>query len=108
MGFAEAPTDLAALAPSFGSAQLFIDHCPNEPVACWLDSPAGETLFKGQFDDQPMCWNYSVCIPCEPYGHIQPDKCATKLQWDAKCDQTFPECDGKCYSENAWPFSNIC
>ncbi len=34
MGFQEAPTDLATLAPSFGAAQLFIDDCPDATMYC--------------------------------------------------------------------------
>ena len=34
LGFAEAPADLAALAPSFGAAHLFIDDCADYNVSC--------------------------------------------------------------------------
>src|SRR5262249_33852244 len=39
MGFSEAPTDLAKLAPSFGAAHLFIDGCSWGTVRC--SDPSG-------------------------------------------------------------------
>src|SRR5688572_25100143 len=53
MGFQEAPTDLAALAPSFGSAHLFIDDCPYETIYCMQPNDPG--TWGGTFDNQPMC-----------------------------------------------------
>src|SRR5215207_830875 len=35
LALSEVPTDLAALAPSFGAAHLFIDDCPDEEVYCY-------------------------------------------------------------------------
>jgi hypothetical protein len=114
LGLREAPADLAALAASFGSAHLFIDDCPNMDVNCVLDYPSEEPdpppeyphAYAGTYSSQPMCWNYGLCIPCEPYGHTQPDRCSTLIYWRNKCGQQFPRCqtgEGPCEIDWNWP-----
>ncbi len=40
-----------------------------------------------------FCWNYSLCQPCEPYGHTYPSYCAGYFYWKAKCNEQFNYCD---------------
>jgi hypothetical protein len=110
MEFSEAPTELAALAPSFGTAHLFIDDCPQTTVQCLAHR--GGNQFNdhistvGSFSDVDSCWNYSVCMPCEPYGHVQPDGCATYHYWSQKCNTTLGDCNGACWARFSWPFAD--
>ncbi len=91
--FREAPSDLATLAPSFGTTHLLIDDCPsNTIVRCTIDE-SDEIPSQGNFYHVPTCWNYGVCMPCEPYGHDHPDRCATQRYWNKKCNDTFSGCD---------------
>jgi hypothetical protein len=108
MEFSEAPTDLAALAPSFGTAHLLIDDCPQLDVECAiLDGQDYEYL--GNFPNLDQCWNYSICMPCEPYGHVQPDRCATYYYWNQRCNKQFAACNGQCRALSAWPyFGSFC
>lgn len=107
-GFAEASSDLATLAPTFGAAHLFIDDCPDLTIYCYVGDDQDNAVV-GEFDDQGMCWNYSLCIPCEPYGHTQPDRCATKTYWENKCNSTFERCRdaGGCWPYWYWPAINF-
>lgn len=90
LGFQDAPTDLDGMATAFSGAHLLIDDCANGTVVCFDDgTPIGE------FDDLPFCYNYGVCMPCEPYGHVQPDKCSTSGYWGGKCVQQYAS-DGQC------------
>jgi hypothetical protein len=103
LGFSEAPTDLAALAPSFGAAQLFIDDCPNLEIGCYPNKNNTIDVI-GSLGVQDFCWNYGVCMPCEPYGHTQPDRCATQFYWDDKCTEQFASrCEGgRCAADWWW------
>ncbi len=93
VGLTEEPADLAALGSSFGAAHLFIDDCSNANIVC-LGGPSGGAV--GTFSNQAMCWNYLTCMPCEPYGHTQPNECATYSYWNDKCNQTFAWCRQSC------------
>jgi hypothetical protein len=94
LGFAEAPTDLAQLAPAFGAAHLFIDDCPNDIIRCTrLDNLTTPVVF----DNQPFCWNYSVCMPCEPGGNVKGDRCQTYQYWNQQCNAKRT-CGGDCRS----------
>lgn len=111
MGFREDPTNLAALAPQFSAAHLLIDDCPDgcteQQVQGIADCPSDaqvfcygddlETNVVGTIDNVDTCVNWSWCMPCDPYGHQQPDTCATKHIWDQKCNDTFAECNGNCH-----------
>jgi hypothetical protein len=95
MGFQEAPTDLAALAPSFAAAHLFIDDCLAEDITCSANTARG-TAVVGEYDNQGMCYNYALCVPCEPYGHTQPDRCSVVKYWKSKCNSDFAACNNDC------------
>jgi hypothetical protein len=86
LGLQEDPADLATLAPQFGAAHLFIDDCDDEGVTCWRKDNGA---FVGEYTAMGFCWNYWQCMPCEPYGHTQPDRCSTSRYWDIKCDGDF-------------------
>ncbi len=61
VGLTQTPNDLAALAPSFGAAHLFIDDCSDGTVTC-----ANELSFKtGYCSDPGSFW---CCKPCTPNG----------------------------------------
>jgi hypothetical protein len=103
-GLREEPADLATLAPAFGTAHLLIDDCPTDlTVTC---HPGGNRINQpvGSFTGVDSCWNYAVCLPCEPYGHVQPDRCSTQDYWTDKCNERFEHCieyDG-CVSSFNW------
>jgi len=92
LGFSAAPADLSSLPASFGPAHLFVDDCPNGTVYC---QTAARGIIAG-FDNQGFCWNYSLCIPCEPYGHTQPDRCSVINYWTQKCNEHFDICNDVC------------
>jgi len=103
MEFTEAPTDLAALAPSFGSTQLFIDDCPNSDISCVSDEGGERGKTWGVISaNAEMCWNYSLCQPCEPYGHTYPDYCAGYKYWLQKCNAAFDKCGGYWFCLPKW------
>lgn len=89
LGLSEEPADLASLAPSFGTAHLLIDDCSDGPVGCYSVEDGGYGYRVGTFEGQGMCYNYLVCIPCDPYGHTQPDRCSTLVYWADKCQQSY-------------------
>jgi hypothetical protein len=94
LGFREAPSDLAAVAPTFGAAHLFIDDCADGYVSCYDNSPPGNGPGRGRFPN-PMGFCYSFpsgCQPCEPYGHDYDSASATRHYWAQKCNETFPDC----------------
>lgn len=104
LGLREATADLATLAPEFGAAHLLIDDCPSDSyVDCNLRTAYLQWEKKGVFHHVDYCWNYLVCMPCEPHGHVQPDRCATHYYWEDRCNATFPDCQGKCEAWYAWP-----
>jgi hypothetical protein len=98
LGLQDAPADLASLAPTFGTAHLLIDDCADGPVGCYADEGGGFGERVGTFDGQGMCYNYLVCIPCEPYGHTQPDRCSTLGYWAGKCAQSYSDCGNGCHA----------
>ena len=92
MEFHEAPTDLATLAPSFGSAQLFIDDCADGTVYC-----VAGTKRVGNFDDWaiPFCYKpqYATCHPCIPDPNFDLD--ALNAAWTNACNSHYhDECNG--------------
>jgi len=94
VGLTETPADLATLGPQFGAAHLFIDDCSDSDIYCFEGH--SQTLV-----DQGMCWNYLTCMPCEPYGHVQPDRCATAHYWSDKCTKAFAGCNGWCMADTS-------
>ena len=50
-----------------------------------------------------MCWNYSLCQPCEPYGHTYPNYCAGVEYWKDKCKTAFGSaCDQRRGCDPRW------
>jgi hypothetical protein len=98
MEFSEAPTDLAEITPTFGAAQLFIDDCPDWPMACYLMG----TQRVGDLGLQGNCWWWSLgwCAPCEP--HDSQTYAETMAYWSARCNESFTECNGACLAASAW------
>ncbi|HEY7031446.1 MAG TPA: hypothetical protein VH482_08980 [Thermomicrobiales bacterium] len=95
LGFSEAPTDLAQVAPSFGPAHLFIDDCRDDYVMCWV--PGHPVL--GKIGAMGFCWHWEnlSCYPCEPYYHDPiPGNNALHNYWAGKCNAAFAECNGGC------------
>ncbi|MGN6033460.1 MAG: hypothetical protein ACTHQE_17545, partial [Thermomicrobiales bacterium] len=85
----DAPSDLSGIAPTFGAAHLLIDDCADGPIGCYDFDGGGWGDSIGSFEGQGMCYNYLVCMPCEPYGHVQPDRCSTSQYWSQKCYDTY-------------------
>jgi hypothetical protein len=81
MGFSEAPSDLAALAPAFGAAHLFIDDCPDITIDC-MDWNTGATVGTYRAG---TCWDSNIkrlcCAPCVYGGTL-----------DEQCKQQFDHC----------------
>ena len=87
LGLQEGPADLSDLPENLGPTHLFIDDCPDDTIHC--NTPGYAPTEVGSYDSQPFCYNYLLCIPCEPYGHTQPDRCATINYWTDKCTADF-------------------
>ncbi len=104
MQFGEAPDDLAAVAPSFGPAHLFIDDCPNDTIRCSAPYYGDVWQTVGTFDNQGFCYDYLLCVPCEPYGHNPPYRGAVVDYWSQKCNDTYAACNGQCIGD----FTNRC
>jgi hypothetical protein len=85
LGFSEVPTDLAALAPAFGAAHLFIDDCPDAKVGCIGLSDKQHHGFAGTAG---LCWDWSTwtCSFCDLNEAI------------ARCNATIPACNGDCWA----------
>jgi len=101
VGFSEAPTDLAALAPTFGAAHLFIDDCARNNVGCYVEigasiEPVGY-LAAGESDE--MCFNpsFDMCIPCQPWFDNRTD---LGNYWTDLCNEQIRACNGEC--EAGW------
>ena len=100
LGLQEGPADLSDLPENLGPTHLFIDDCPDDTIHC--NTPGYAPTEVGSYDSQPFCYNYLLCIPCEPYGHTQPDRCATINYWTDKCTADFSQqCPDSCDAQ--WP-----
>jgi hypothetical protein len=99
LDFQEAPTDLAALAPSFGAAQLFIDECFTLGVTCYAASNRHFGADSRQFssdvhDGHCYSWRAVTCLPCQPWFGSAGD---ATVYWTAACNTQFPDfCQGDC------------
>jgi hypothetical protein len=94
MGFSKAPADLAALAPTFGAAHLFIDDCPDLTITCRNGSNGA---IAGSYK-AGTCWDGSrvCCFPCGGYDGIQ-----------NTCDSMFNKCGSSC--GHSWsPTAFVC
>lgn len=100
MKLSEAPTDLAELAPTFGTAQLFIDDCPDWPISCYR---LGE--YVGGMGVRGNCWSWRLgwCVPCLPDGS-QGSKSYQEIMdyWSAQCDDNHRACNGACTAFSTW------
>ena len=102
LGFAEAPTDLAGLAPTFGPAHLFIDDCPDGDVWCSLNGANA-----GDFGSLGHCysWPQGNCYPCSPWYEKYSD---ARVYWSNQCNQTFATCQGQCFAEGVCSGGFLC
>lgn len=102
MGFQEAPNDLAALAPDFGAAHLFIDgvhDCPSVPIQCWYPDANSQDKRGRKAGDLPdsiahCAIGNGACYPCGEHAY-------ERSYWVDLCNQTFAACNGAC---NTWNF----
>ncbi len=95
--FKEAPVDLDAMVPDFGTVHLLIDDCADRPVQC-LEN---DRFNKGTLPPTGFCWrwDYFQCVPCEPdYHDTTRGISATYRHWSEICNQTFADCNGNCVS----------
>jgi hypothetical protein len=100
LGFSQAPADLAAVAPSFGAAHLFIDDCADSNLSC---CPYDDLVDYGPYSTcnnvvhdygtVGYCYQYGRCVPCEPYYHDAPDYDATWDWWNFRCTEDIPACN---------------
>jgi len=96
LGFAEASIDLAAMAPTFGSAQLFIDDCADADIRCLNFASASRAVVGTIPNDDHDGFCYSgwaaQCLPCEPWI---PKRYDAFEYWGQVCNERFPDCGGK-------------
>ena len=96
LGFHEAPTDLAALAPSFGADHLFIDDCADADMECVIprgnDVEEIETIFNSAHDGFCYSWGAWGCLPCKPWLD---DRSLSLKYWTGWCNRN-PECADRC------------
>jgi hypothetical protein len=100
LGFAEASADLAALAPSFGAAHLFIDDCADSNLSCCPEEEIDQGWFYStcknvvhDYGTVGYCYQQGRCVPCEPYYHDSPDYYATWHYWNQQCNDNFAGCN---------------
>jgi len=93
MGFNEAPTDLAALAPTFNAAQLFIDDCPDATMYCHHSTNGNVgSIANSEHGGYCYSWGEVACLPCRPdYSYSNAVK-----YWATQCNQRFVACNGQC------------
>ena len=96
MGLIEEPTDLATFLPTFGSAQLFIDDCPDMTMTCYtLDGRtpvAHGTIDNSEHGGFCYSWGWAGCYPCTPWDPAE----GVYAHWQNICNQRFPDCQGVC------------
>lgn len=97
----ETPANASDLPASVGPTHLFIDDCPNGDIQCYASD--NEFQAVGGYFDQPFCYNYLLCIPCEPYGSTQPDRCSTPTYWIDKCGRDYNQQCGAGGCNAQWP-----
>lgn len=97
LGFTEAPTDLASLVPSFNSAQLFIDDCPDMPMDCVdrsdTNGPTVATIDNQEHHGFCYSYLYGACLPCQPWYRWRVD---AFTYWTNQCNSRFNDCHGQC------------
>lgn len=99
LGFTAAPADLAALAPSFGAAHLFIDDCRDGDILCQSDvtSRIVGTIPGSEFDNYCYSWGAWQCLPCLPWIS---SRYSAYEYWGQVCNERFATCDGQCEAQN--------
>jgi hypothetical protein len=101
LGLQEAPTDLAAIAPSFGAARLFIDDCADADMQC-VNYYTGEvTGIIANSDHDGFCYSWSAwwCLPCDPWI---PNTESARKYWLNWCNNTYPTCNHFCVVKGFW------
>ncbi len=105
LGFHEAPTDLAAMAPAFGAAQLFIDDCAHATLYCYnyddrvgrvyLTTDHGEyaTIDNAEHDGFCYSWLSATCLPCTPWYSSYLD---SNEYWGNVCRDRYRGCNYPC------------
>ena len=100
LGLADFSTELADLAPAFGSSHLFIDgqrDCPGMDLACvYRDDLDGATVGTIPSDaHEGFCYGYAygACMPCQPWNRWRDDAFA---YWSAQCNERVSACAGDC------------
>jgi hypothetical protein len=93
--FSEAPTDLAALVPSFGAAHLFIDglyDCPDSVLTCYISVEGGHR----NIGDIPNEDHDGFCVqrPSLLCGVCKQPEAGGG--WQAECNRRFADCNGQC------------
>jgi hypothetical protein len=76
---------------------LQVQDCPDAVVSCWQRSAIGECgTFAGNLPSVGHCWHIlSGCCPCD---HLD------QAYWTARCNATFPACDGRCIAQDEEQF----
>jgi hypothetical protein len=105
LGFTAAPTDLAAVEPTFGAAHLFIDGCVDSAIRCVIkDTISHHDFLAGTIPSSDFGgWCYEnldlkhldcaySCVPCDARF---PCSNAVGYMTDM-CNQRFSECYGQC------------
>ena len=70
-----------------------LQDCPDAYFDCWIvDRGSGECdVTVGRLGPVGTCWTFPVCCPCEHHDD--------NAYWAAQCEQSFPECAGRCQAE---------
>lgn len=100
LGFTAAPSDLGAIASSFGAAHLFIDDCADGVITCFN---TGRQTGVGEIpnaDHKGFCYSWSQidCLPCEPWI---PNGIDATVYWSNRCNELFSACNGYCQAYGA-------
>jgi len=105
-GLAEVPNDLGNLQPSFGTAHLFIDDCPDWDIVCTTEeggyNPETRTPREGIIpasDHDGWCydWNADTCMPCAPWFAGSEGWNLARIYWADQCNRRFATCADNCY-----------
>lgn len=99
VGLIDAPTDLAAVEPTFGNAHLFIDDCEDRVMECVIRRGNGEEeeieTISNRHYGGGFCYSARAvgCLPCTPaYDDIK----LSRAYWTSWCNGN-PECAGRCF-----------
>jgi hypothetical protein len=98
LGFTADPTDLAEVAPSFGTTHLFIDDCPD---LTWCIGPGGTRDNLGPIPNPPsnrvgQCYQAN---PFDPNFGCLPQNCGGGQSldyWKGQCNSAYAGCQNQC------------